>query len=1013
MDTKSTMWMGLAALAVLCLLPGMAIGQPESIIVERDEPLDDIFNSLTGDAEITFTADLAADDERVYWSFLNTIPIKDNITLRGTAPLPWNFVLSVTESTGGIFDIQDGGSLTIEHLSLEGGGAGVTLSASDAKLTLDRCYVANALAAGVEMGVNGGEVTIGNSVFTSCPAALHMQGAGSANIHQSTLIETTGPPIIADGGVLNAAACIFYDNAFPPDVTGAGAEAKAYGCYFHNPEEPGGFDEIGQITLPTGTLEFVTDSNWKGNLREDEPAYADNYVRVDEGAFTPEEQSLFNDFLNGTSDFDFENELRGDPPQAGADHVGGGLGQMRRWLACIVTPDPVGLGGFEVQVIFSHVTNVTDIVVKPQSVSLTNPADLAAEQLLVPTDAVDNTGTFARAVFDVPGTFLDVDGAGLLPVDGNARVYVRAEGAWWGVDTSNIDRMEQPAIDGSEFIIDTTPPKLASVSLTRGNGRITVSNDAATPAAGVGLDFPADWAPGNVSIPSNDTTFGGGGGNAQVFLNGDPAAPLNITVEMVFLDEPPRNPEDNSLYSGITPGGFVRETLPQLTSATAADTLSVLTEGYDRFGTAFWVPDANVTTVINNSAPGVSTSQLASGQELTATWTLTGLGYLDGWRMTTAFGVTDLAGNEFTTPTSLDIWWMINALAEFTSGPSTAVVDPIFRWQLSRALAPSTAYPCYPIAQFRLWAPDGSGWSAVTEWSEWQADPTITNDTIVRDGARLSLYLSNANFKGVELMLTVRGADEAGNVQPVDTVSDAFLDPADIGLNPGQVWTWENAGEQRRLDTEAQVELWHNRVVSPPNDPSMWEIDPDERTFGSSPRVPLPEYEEACEKRVEGRFTFTANLPDDLASPSDAIIVWSLYEEGRRVAFGTIPRLDPEFKGQIQIPQDLLFPGATPYNVSVSQMYPFLNNPPEKCGVATVDRLGDEGAPEDDSGRPLRRQRDVEYLLVGYAQESSAATGFAYPPAKDATPVSIRFTVTAGEGAGGEEQPIKVFSRGE
>ncbi len=1000
-----------AALLLPCAAPGQTVP-----VNDAATWADALAQIAVGDTEVVFAADLANAEDRFTWDVPMTIPIRHEIKLRGTGPLPWNLVLSPPGATLDIplFDIQQGGSLTLERLAFDGGSTVAMLSDSDAALTLDRCYVENTLGAGVEIGMSGGDATISNSVFTKCGAQAIRLEAGRADIIGCTLIRNVAGSISAPGGVVNAVATVFYENNLPPEAPGPGSQA--YACYF-GPEGPGSLLQTGAIAAPPPMLEFETDSVWAGNLREG-LGYENNVLRVETAAFTQDELDAFNGFLDSVPKLDFQNDLRAQP-QAGADHVDdSGIGPMRRWVDCVVTPAPVGLNRpFTVELFFSHTTDVTEILVKPQLVGLTNPSNIDPALLLAPQE-IENFGIYARATFNVPDTFVSFGGNDPIPVDGTARVYVRAEGTWWGLGTANVDVTDQPALDGSQFIIDTTPPRMELAFLrARGNDLLLVNNTGPAPATTTGAVFPGDWAPGTMSVPSSNGTLDGDTGNAQVFLNS--YEPLDISIQLQFIDEAPPD-ADGEPYAGITPGGFVDETLAPLTSAAATGIADPLFIGYDRPGTAFWTGSvANVDTALNY-APGaaVTTTQGSVSQtQLQAQWQLANLAYYDGWRVTAGFGVTDLAGNQFVTPGELDIWWMANAFAELTSGPSGGgVVDPIFRWQLQRLVAPQNAYPCYPLVQFRVWAANaaGTGWDAVSQWSDWLADPLIDRNTPVLGGQRLGILLSDGALKGADLMLTVRGADEAGNVQPVQTALDNIFDIADLdsGAGPPQAWVWENAGEQRALETEAQVEFWHNRVLSAASAPEMWGIDPDERTFGSSPRVPLPPLDEVCGKRVEGRFTFTANLPDDLGSPGDAIIVWSLFEEGRRVAYGTIAQLDATFKGVIQIPQDLLLPGATPYDVNVTEMYPFLNLPPEECAVSRTDRLGDEGDPQDASGRPLRRQRDVEYLLVGYAQESAAATGFAYPPAKDSTPVSIRFTVTTGKDVGGEEQPIKVFSRG-
>ncbi len=218
--------------------------------------------------------------------------------------------------------------------------------------------------------------------------------------------------------------------------------------------------------------------------------------------------------------------------------------------------------------------------------------------------------------------------------------------------------------------------------------------------------------------------------------------------------------------------------------------------------------------------------------------------------------------------------------------------------------------------------------------------------------------------------------------------------------------TWVNEGLAISLDTRVTTVLWHNQF------PYTRRPDQGERSFGASTQIPLPPAD-TCE-RVEAGFTITMELPDSV-STSAAGAYFELFEDGRVVATGFIEGAANSSDLELVIPGDLLFPGASPYNiVGLSHPDPavgfldFLNYahrglvPIFDCqgdGTEDQDRLGDEGDPDPESGF---RQRNVKYQLLVATQLASGEI--------DPTPATVDFTVTV-DRALKEEQPNKSFSK--
>ena len=101
-----------AVIAAAGLWPCAAWSQTD-ITLEEGEPFASVLGNIaTGDVTVTFVEDNTDADDEAVWEVPMAISIKHEIVFRGTSELPTDLVLQ-NVGGGGMFDIQDGGSLII------------------------------------------------------------------------------------------------------------------------------------------------------------------------------------------------------------------------------------------------------------------------------------------------------------------------------------------------------------------------------------------------------------------------------------------------------------------------------------------------------------------------------------------------------------------------------------------------------------------------------------------------------------------------------------------------------------------------------------------------------------------------------------------------------------------------------------------------------------------------------------------------------------------------------------
>ncbi len=226
---------------------------------------------------------------------------------------------------------------------------------------------------------------------------------------------------------------------------------------------------------------------------------------------------------------------------------------------------------------------------------------------------------------------------------------------------------------------------------------------------------------------------------------------------------------------------------------------------------------------------------------------------------------------------------------------------------------------------------------------------------------------------------------------------------------------WRNPCEFD-IDTKLDVNSWWNRSTAMQDTWRMINYNFGERDFGSARRVPLPPLERACDYRVEIKLNTTMVLPSEGFTTGRRGFDIQIFEDSNLVAAGTVIMRYGDTTAEICIPTDFMFPGdaSSIFDLNWYTAVPeFLNVPPDMCGLAIRDRLGDEGAPS--AGY---RKREVKYDFVVRAFVQDVATGALVT---DSTPAKA--TVIIYPPVGGtersitapsqpkEEQRIKMFQR--
>lgn len=785
-------------------------------------------------------------------------------------------VLSVSNAT-----------LRLENLTVSTGTAGVQATDDTADLIFVRCATKSISGPGLHFSGKA-RGTASNSVFTGCSGpAVRSDSTGIVTVYQCTA-KGNGGGIQANTGKINLAASIIEDGSVTGEVyTWLNLIRGGF------PED---YEQAGFANLAPGTSVNYSNSPWIGKLDGGSPVLSGHTVQ----AADPVTALVAS--ADRASDFEREprSAVQGQELQVGADQVGG-LGGVPMWISCSVSPAVVGRGK---PVTITVVTQGIDLsiarlrlVPEEPLAGMTEVADptipTQCHEIPLSSGTVGENTATVTVTFSEPCNFRSVMNTPLC-TEGNNLVYLN-DGTGADIYTPTLFGHGTPGLTDTgagdcSFLVDTTPPTLLFSAAVNGDATTAqprvFGNDN---QVGNGVPGPQ----GQFFVPVSGGTIANGpvhflfnpGGNGTC---ADTAAgdTLSFGIEAVFEDRPPSN------LTRVTTSGFESDTG---TDFTAKGDGRAWLEG------PLGPTDSGTTTVT------LSTDPAATVQRLTARFeAVTSQSVPDPWRFEAIPAARDRAGNELAAPNSLVLWWMWRAQAEITNGPrDTQTLSPRFDWKLRRTVkGPDAAdvAPIIPYVKAKLWrgadrATDREistmEWVAVTPWSGWISGP-ITPETVIA-GSPLSVLLqANQNDPDVShtLMLTVVGADEAGNVQPEGVASDTYTVPFTVaGLaNSCVSYTWWYNGQSQEnvsVDTEARVALseWRRNTAT--------NADVETRPYGSVARVPLPPKEAPpLYNYLKIRAVLTARLPETIrravingeSNVAQAWIKWTLYEDGNPVA---------------------------------------------------------------------------------------------------------------------------------
>lgn len=972
-------------------------------------------------------------------------------SITGRAPTPteiWVDDICLSAETGKKFPLieVDGASVgfTLANLSVQGGSVGL-LGTEAGAIGLNRCYFTGQTDSAVQLGNQVDGASISQSAFSACGNTLEIHGNTAVNLFQCTMKGTSGVNASAgrvnviacllDGGSLNGSEVYSYSSW---DVGAGGAAAAAHMC---------GGDP------PSDTQIVYLDDPWVGKLDPD----ITSLVKNDSGTTVAALRALTGDCaISGIPEerIDMDGDGRREALQMGADELGGISGPWL-WTGCSVTPSvPANVGNHDCPVVTSASfvvtvtltgstgSNMRLILVPQEYQSHLTIAELnqLPEGFVQPLSFTGDTGV-GKAFFSVSKTFVPdpLDASMQLCLDGRARVYLY-DGSTvygYGADTTRL-LLDQ---NRTEFILDSVPPVLDAITLNSAANGLVTSNDSLMPSSAE--TFPGDWVPGAIAAPYTVGTPDLPTSLPQIFFNNDPTSTLAFTVTALYIDPSPRDNTNRVHYIEVS--DFQYGATASATASTAEEVERLLAEGPyatnvdtgtagPQTGVGLWADFGALSGELSES--GITTSLTQSlvtgtgGSALQAVWSLSGMKYAPDWHFSAKLGGKDLAGNlvNVSKEDPLHFWWMRDPLTELSSTQAdlARVADPSFAWKLYHVGSgePQEAANCLPIGQFRVWQavnpldPDNTAWvpaaGAEYGWSGWTYATEINSDTVVYDNSpdpptRLAGILANDANRGALLLMTVRGADSAGNVQLVGSwsASNKIQSLAELEPNgsiPATAYLrWYNPGGESAIDTGIQARFWYNRTDNVGN---LYGFDPEygERDFGSSRRIPLAPADN-CALRIEGEFLIQVKTPDVSSVNKTYYVDFQLFEDGQLVYAGRIEPEEPTV--QLLIPQHLLYP---PANLVSTFSSAFLRTGPNCVNVA--DRLGDDG--DDSGGQPGKntlRRRDVEYVLTARVTELyQDATSGNSTLISDPSPAMVQFTVAAPTSRK-DEQPIKMFKR--
>lgn len=781
--------------------------------------------------------------------------------------------------TGTVITVS-GAKVLLENLTLADGERAVHATDSG-KLTMVRCATDNIAGDGVYFSGDASGL-ISNSVIRNCAgSAVSNVSDGTVTVFQCTLRGNgQGATATSTLGRINLALSILDGNG-----GGASGEVHTWLNVFKSGSFPAGIEDGDFPNLPQETPVPWLDTPWIGKLQLLPQVVSDK-------AFGELPNTLTAAIKRENWRYDFERELRPENNNLGigADETAGGLGGEAIWLDCIVTPKIVGRNRI---VTITVVTQGIDLAASVLRIAPEDPVaggfpgdvDIPEQYYIIPL----NSGTVGDNTAKVTTQFAAPCGRqsaalAALCTDGINQIYlVDGNGVIYGPGQAGAT--ESPAIEGSTFLVDTIPPVLlVSDGLgdaTAGQPRLLPFPDTNDGAAA--LDGLLNWRPRLFAIPTVDGTLASR--DMHFFLNAGsyttvpydmatiPLAPLTFTAEAIFEDRQPQGP-GGGILTNVTTAGFGPEVVTQVGLGYPAE----FPNGYASAQIIGNLGTAATTGAIYT--PTVSTD-IVKTSLLNARWILVDIiGINDPAKLELKLKARDRAENEVTPGNSMFLWWMWRVQAEITSGPRGIISGaPRFDWQLRRnGPAPTSAesIPNVPLVSFMIWRAadmatdtqidNTTSWvPLLPAWSPWQTGP-IDGQSMINGNFLSVLLAANraATGESKTLVITVRGADEAGNIQ------EPFAPDGNL-LNSGVAW-WYNGENQddHAVDTSVRVRLYHEGAIK--------------RDFGTVARIPLPAVGEAGTVRAGAEVILGAQLP--AGEPGTPTILWKLYRDGSLVTSG-------------------------------------------------------------------------------------------------------------------------------
>jgi hypothetical protein len=994
------------------------------------------------------------------------IQIPSSLKIEGSSDFDPHLIELVGPTSGEPCFRLDGAAqkLQLEGLALAG-QRGIVLTSATASADVARCFFRQ-----MNEGIScqgGAAVFVAGSVFWENQTGVKVN-VGTADILQNTFINPGTACIQVDAGIANVYANLMYSDSGGVGVNGAaGIQVQLAGNRRHNITN----NVVTAVTLapdndtydPAPAPSFVDLGNyptvWPGKLNTAELA-----------AIGPIGTLLDNVYQERVR-LDFEAEPRAvfPAPQAGADEVGSAGANTIFWELLEITPTVAGLNttiNFRIKVLRCSGTVTLYLVPQPGTDNNSNNTggDKTDPNRRIPLSVTLGSGGYGNVTYTIGSDRIPVPNAPAterMILDGRALIMLECGGSTSPIlldptDSSDVRISPQVRSTAQNLIIDTQPPVFEPFNpnqCVRAHELVVASNDFILAPSDT---YPSSWMPQSGFVPSTlpsvtpstEAVFCNTASRSAVFFNVVPVdtngnlMPLDFTLRHRYADKP--HPEKIQ----AEPSGFFTDNngLLTLNAATDAELETVLRDGPDanRPGFIRWQEPIPVGDMLHNASLVVTytsgTAMNVTDKQVEAAWSFSGVRYYvneNTWTVKMRSVATDLAGNQATSrevslywltraqalmePKYLgqevetpDFIWSINNSAPADNVTGTAAVSasyPLVRYKVWRALDPDNPYGFYePLMDWSPWLPYGTGINVFAP-ADGNNPPTLLGDVI---NAAVQNVVGGPGSR-VLLMITLLGADQAGNLQPTgawDVSPNSSVQYGDIPTTVARDW-WTVVGAVGTLDTQLEVQIWHE--TSNENDPNYhYPPQPDdyERNFGASARVPLPAKEGEGEgegegeegERVVAEFTIhpfaTVNTNEEIAA------YWEWYIGSTLVAQGCVKcrSEDPnsnctEFK--IRFPDDFRVPD------SLAREY-YIGVLPLGIGKKLAEYLGDT--------KNKKNKQDVTYTFKVYTVVSSESIPSDNNPCgvvvrQDNTPASFTFTVFPSESEFEREQPVRSFTR--